>query len=352
MCMDEIEDPLSGPTGGRQELEAIIERASFHRRSRVLKLATLTAVVALGAGTGIGYAAWHQPAPQTVVSGPASSGSTVPYPNGAFNGGLSSPLVGTVPVGGVTAVPAEAFRMSRIFDRQAGAIAIRGFEVGNGSESPPLPGPPCGQVVQPEMTAELSTPGMVGMVTGFRTVGASVSKPVMSTDGEYLGLIEGDPVAVIVVQTSKEVTDVRATFAGSRRATDHMAPVKGWAVLAAELPAGTSPSKTLGTVDALGAGGKVLETLEVPYGTNALQSGPPAGPSSCPCSSLESPALSTPPTSAPPPTVKTRTGQPVQPVPIAGCAYSVSGGWAQPTGTELPRGGATVSGGGSSSSGG
>ena len=54
--MEPDNDILGGPGGGPDELRSIVARAGRHRRRWVAGISTGTAVVALAAGAGIGYA--------------------------------------------------------------------------------------------------------------------------------------------------------------------------------------------------------------------------------------------------------------------------------------------------------
>ena len=154
--------------------------------------------------------------------------------------------------------------MTPIFNRTTAGITIRGF-----LSSMSLPGlgllPRCTISFGPTLQAEVSTAKMVGTVSGGVGPRAPNSS-VMTIGAELIGVAEGDPTAVVTVQTSSAVTRVRMQFAGGK--SDEMAPVKGWAALAASAPglAGKSNSVAVGQLTAYNAAGQVLSTSSVNLG--------------------------------------------------------------------------------------
>ncbi|MBV9659951.1 MAG: hypothetical protein JO337_02210 [Acidimicrobiales bacterium] len=266
------EDLLSGPEPGPDELRAIVSRAS-RRRWRSVGAA---AAVALAVGGGVGYAVSnHSGGAQTVVAGSPSSGTTVPRAGalapqisgnsgggaGTSNGGISAPYAST---------------MTRLFVRDAGTVSIRGYLTNFPSA---VPESSC--LGFPRFEAEVSTKNAVGQVSsGFTN--QSSSDPIGSAQAQVVGVAEHDPVDVVVVDTSSAVKDLKMTF--SQGGSDEMAPVQGWGVLAVELPASATANPvqwgSVGTLQALSAGGQVLQTITVNTGSNAAI--PPATGCFCP----------------------------------------------------------------------
>jgi hypothetical protein len=81
------------------------------------------------------------------------------------------------------------------------------------------------------------------------------------------GVSEGDPVWWVAVEVDSSVTSVQMTFPDG--ATDQMTPVDGVAVLAhrvstAVASAGTGPYVVAGSLQLLGSGGSVLDTVTLP----------------------------------------------------------------------------------------
>jgi hypothetical protein len=267
------EDLLSGPDPGADELRAIVSRAS-KRRWRTVGAA---AAVALAAGGGIGYGVSnHSGRPQTVVAGSSTSGTTV-YPNGA-----SMPLnysgQGSTSVG--AAMPAMPLRYTRLFVRDAGTVTIRGYLAGGPAGVPPT----C--FAFPRFQAEVSTRYAIGQASGGGFPPSSAStEPVRSAEAELIGVIEQDPVYVVVVNTSPQVAQVKMTFVHG--GSDQMAPVQSWAALADELPAADLPADSqftgaVGTLQALGSSGQVLQTMTVDMGMNPVPQGIPNCVGACP----------------------------------------------------------------------
>ncbi len=112
------------------------------------------------------------------------------------------------------------------------------------------PVPPTPITTIPTTTTPSSAPGVPsGLATGV------------------FGVAEGDPVWWVAVEVGTDVTSVRMTFPDGT--SDEMAPVGGVAVLAhrvapAVASAGTGPYEVRGTLELLGAGGVVLNTVTLP----------------------------------------------------------------------------------------
>ena len=105
------------------------------------------------------------------------------------------------------------------------------------------------QVSGPAFQAEVSTAGMVGVISS----GFVVSRPsttITALESQVVGTAEGDPVTVVTVQTAAGVASVHMAFSGGK--TDQMAPVKGWAALAAPGSAATGSAKSAGSARSAG----------------------------------------------------------------------------------------------------
>lgn len=242
---------LSGPEPGPDELRAIVSRAS-KRRWRTVGVA---AVVALAAGGGIGYGlSDHGGGLQTVVAGSPSSGSNVS--SGAAAGSL--------------AMPGFSQKLTRLFVRDANGVTIRGYRP---TVQPPVPASGC--YLASQFLAEASTRYAVGQVFGVAYPGHSSS--IQGVEAGVVGVAEQDPVYVVTVNTSPGVTEVKMSF--THGGTDQMAPVQSWAALAAG--PGGNLAGSVGTLQALGAGGRVLQTMTVNVGMYPL-------PQSCACAPIAS----------------------------------------------------------------
>jgi hypothetical protein len=253
------EDLLSGPEPGPNELRAIVSRAS-RRRWRTVAVA---AVVALGAGGGIGYGVSNNSGgAQTVVAGSSNSGTSVPGYGGfspmigsSVNGSTSSPI----------AMPAFAQKLTRLFVRDAGGVSIRGYLTEfNGS----VPSSAC--FPYPRFQAEVSTKYTVGQAGGG-LFDVNSTAPIKGAEADLIGMQEQDPVYVVIIDASAGVANLKMTFTGG--GSDEMAPAQSWAALAAELPASALPPASkipgpVGTLQALGANGQVLQTMSVNLGPN------------------------------------------------------------------------------------
>jgi hypothetical protein len=268
--MEPGDDLLDGPSGGRQELQAIVERAGRHRRRSFAGLASAAALVALAAGGGIGYAVSnHGGQAQTVVAG-SSPGRGTPTPAvGGQAGGSTAPVIGSH-----VAEPAIGPTYTHLFTRTAGAVTIRAYQ--------PDTHPTAAVCGAPAATvqADVSTPDVAGIAVTPAFAPSSASGAILSVWGQEIGRPEGHPVDVVLVQVGASAKLVKVDFAGG--GGDKMAPVDGWAVLADPVASAASVGNSLGTVSALDAAGKTLRTQPAYLGGGAAL--PAEGvPSTCFC---------------------------------------------------------------------
>ncbi|MHB8296205.1 MAG: hypothetical protein ACYDH5_16620 [Acidimicrobiales bacterium] len=131
--------------------------------------------------------------------------------------------------------------------------------------------------------AELSNKEMVGMAVLPMEAKPAGSLEAVSTS--VIGALEGSPVAVVDLRTGPGVAKAEAVFTGGK--TDSMAPVGGFAVLAAPVPASASSpyggSQVIGTLKLLSASGAVLadQTLRQGMSPSPAQSQSYQASSSC-----------------------------------------------------------------------
>ena len=258
---------LGGPSGGGpDELRSIVSRAG---RSRT-RVAAVAAGLALAAGGGLGYgissAAGGGSRQQIVATAPQSAG--VGSAGSSQASGVNSPA--GAPVG---AAPSPSIQQSlkyqKLFSRQAGSVDIRGFLQSVPAVPTGVAAVCIGEAGWTRFQAEVSTPGMVGIVSGFELQQSSPGGPIGFTQAEILGNAEGDPVAVVVAHTASNVAQVRMQFIGG--GSDQMAPVQGWSALAALYPGGASTSQvTVGTLTALDKAGQTLAQQTVLFGPRPL----------------------------------------------------------------------------------
>lgn len=228
--------------------------------------AALAGAVALVAGGGVGYAVslTGSSARNVVATAPLSG-------NAARSQGSYGAAGGAGAASSAIAEPVGA-ALTPVFNRQANGIDIRGFLVG----SPPAP--PAGVVtcagIGPRFQAELSTQKMVG-IAGSGFVPQQLGPMILTEQPSVLGEAEGDPVAVVVVETNPSVANVRMDFTGGNK--DEMQPVKGWSVLAAPTPAlqtGKTGPVAIGTLTARDSSGHTLVSSPITW--------PPAAPAPLP----------------------------------------------------------------------
>jgi len=256
--------PGLGVDAGPEALRNIVTRAGRRRRRAVA--GGVAAAVVLGAGAGY-LVSTRQSTSQTVVAAGAGakSNSSSQLPPGAPSSAGAS-------VAGGSAITSPA-SMKKAFSRTTGAVTIRGFtstfEVQPAAASLCLP-----YAAGPRFTAEVSTPAMVGTAVslGAPALPTPSGQVVREATAQRLGEAEGDPVAVVIVDLDSGVAKVSMNFSGGT--SDLMATVDGWAVLASEVssqPAGKVAP--VGTLEALSASGKVLQTMTVDLGYNGPQAG-------------------------------------------------------------------------------
>ncbi len=106
-----------------------------------------------------------------------------------------------------------------------------------------------------------------------------------------MGEPEGDPVTVVTAATGPTVAAVRVVFPGG--ATDQMAPVDGWVVLAGPEPTGLANGASLGTLTALNAAGHVVSSSTVEQGLKPAVTAPSCVPA-CPLNPKLVPPVSAP----------------------------------------------------------
>lgn len=208
-------------------------------------------VVAAAAGLAVGAASGYAAAPErTAPSASISAASTVPS-----RGRYAAPLGSGGSLSGQASVPDS---YSPLFTRQSNGVTIRAFLDG-GSED--VSGATQGCPNGPPLVAEVSTSKMVGVSVDWGSPDSSLYPANSSVRTDVLGSSEGDPIAVIVVETGPEVADIRATFSTSGMRSDSMSPSYGWAVLAAPIPSIPSPQDApIGRVESIGKDHQVLAT--------------------------------------------------------------------------------------------
>ncbi|HVA03781.1 MAG TPA: hypothetical protein VMU64_08525 [Acidimicrobiales bacterium] len=192
----------------------------------------------------------------TPVAGSASTGTvpvttTAPAPSGS----VSSPVFETGPGVTVELSDDDAVGQGAITETQCVMTPDGG--VGAGA-SPP------GVITNPVPTAPVTTVPVTTIPT--TTTPITPGQPHALSTGVF-GVTEGDPVWWVGVEVGNEVSSVRVTFPDG--ATDEMAPVNGVAVLAHKVASGVAsaesgPYEVRGTLELLGAGGNVLDTVTLP----------------------------------------------------------------------------------------
>ncbi len=239
--------------GGADELRSIVARAGRRR----LRLAGIVGAVALAAGGGIGYgvsSATGDGSTQQIVATSPQSGT----PGG--QGGYTAPNAGAASGTSPSIATVGPSQYKKLFTRHVGSIDIRAF-----ADSTPTPLPYAASGVTcfgqgARLSAEVSTPNMVGIIGGFTYGSSSSGGPILSAEPWLAGVSEGDPTAIVIVNTSSEVALVKMQFGVG--GTDQMAPVEGWSALAAPWPGGKVVN--YGTLTAFDHAGHVLSTASVP----------------------------------------------------------------------------------------
>jgi hypothetical protein len=225
--------------------------------------------------------------------------TTAPEPSGS----ASSPLFETGPNVSIELSDGDAVGQGAI--AQMRCVVAPDGGVGGAA-------PPPGVITNPTNTGPTNTgPVTTGPTntvptnTGPPTTGPTNTQPVTATTtppspgqprqlstGTF-GIVEGDPVWWVAVEVGTEVTSVRMTYPDG--AADEMAPVSGVAVLAHKVApalasADAGPYEVRGTLELLGAGGSVLDTVTLPQ-----QFSPVPVPTPMPLQ----PATTVPPTTVP-----------------------------------------------------
>jgi hypothetical protein len=245
---------------GPDDLRAIVSRAG--RRRRRVTAAGVAAALAAGAAIGYGVSNHGSSSLQTASSANSSSSTTVAgYGSVSAGSGIGAAAPSIAPLQSPTLTP--------IFNRTTAGITIRGF-LSNMSLPRMSALPQCGIFFGPSLRAEVSTAKMVGLAAGGFGPEPAASSTVETVGADLLGVAEGDPTAVVTVQTSSAVTRVQMEFTGG--GSDEMAPVKGWAALAASAPGLAGKADSTGTPPAVGqliaynAAGHQLSTTSVRLG--------------------------------------------------------------------------------------
>jgi hypothetical protein len=334
---------------GPDPLRAIVARAGRRR----LRMAAGGMAVALAAGGAIGYSVSNHAsnASQTATATAPATGNAAGSPPSAGQNSANASTgasFATGSAGGAALLaPYGATNLARLFTRTAGPVTIRGYQI---NFTVPRGVPASCQIAGPAFQAEVSTADMVGIVSGgFGTTRVAASS-VTALGAQLLGVPEGDPTEVVTVATGTGVASVRMAFAGG--GTDQMAPVKGWAALAAPVT-GTSASQTaplstrVGQLTAFNASGHQVASVSVTNGFNVNSAGTVVGSSA---GSVQAPEPdiacatpvcgSTPTVSAPPATVPGSTV--VSPGVVAPGVPTVSTSSAA-SGSTASSGGATAS---------
>jgi hypothetical protein len=200
----------------------------------------------------------------TPMAGSATSGGPVTTTAPAPSGSASSPAFETGPNVTIELSDGDAVGQGAITEMQC-VVAPEG---GVGAASPPSgvitnPLPTNPTPTEPINTGPATT---VPPTTATTTPPSSPGQPRQLSSGAF-GVVEGDPVWWVAVEVGTDVTSVRMTFPDG--AADEMAPVNGIAVLAHKVApalasAATGPYAVRGTLEMLGAGGSVLDTVSLP----------------------------------------------------------------------------------------
>lgn len=139
--------------------------------------------------------------------------------------------------------------------------------------------------------AELSNKAMVGMAV-LPLGGNNSTGSLEGVSTSIIGVPEGSPVAVVDVRAGPGVARAVAVFSGGK--SDSMAPVGGFAVLAAPVPASSSPysGQSIGTLQLLSANGAVVAKRTLRQGTFPTFAPPGSQSSSASCGGSVAPMVS------------------------------------------------------------
>jgi hypothetical protein len=322
MDFDDLLGGDPGPAASPANLEGVMRRHLRRRRRFTGGIAAAVLTVGLGGGALVGEvvatsgpAALSATGPRSTTGGVpaghvASSAVAVPAtsktPAGlAWSAAQANAAVPTV--GGGKAQPTGpsystsefdtlvpfGSSLHKLFDRTAGSIQIRVFEVSavevlvpgstgggagssgassssgaatsgttSGSAVPPTEGSTpaepevCGS--SSELVIEVSDAGAVGTLEVPMPFAAGRAVDLVA--GDVLGQAEGSPIGLVVVRVGSGVSEVAASFTAG--GSDESGVVDGIAVLAAPLDV-DAPSAAA-SVDALGPSGQVVESFAVP----------------------------------------------------------------------------------------
>lgn len=213
-------------------------------------------MAAVGAALIIGGTAGYLAAPQRRLP-QAPMYREIP---GAWAGQYAAPL-GTSPSGALSAQASVPDSYSLLFTRRTNGVTIRAFLDG-GSDTVFGSGATQGCPTGPPLVTEVSTSKMVGVTIDWGAPDADLYPASAAMRSDVLGTSEGDPIAVVVVESGPRVNEVSAQFSTSGGRSDSMSPVYGWAVLASPIAAVPNPPDTaIGRVESRGGNHKVLATL-------------------------------------------------------------------------------------------
>jgi hypothetical protein len=234
-------------------------------RSRRRPAIAAAVVAALLIGSVVGFAAGHTSAPPShaVVARGAASDTTTPTVVPA-----AAPLVSD------RAAPYTPATVTRLFIRTTtDGIVLRGYSQGyeladgGGACNPNSWCPPAecssGDMFQAEVNNDLA-------VSQSGTQSLPLDGPAANRGEVPLGLSEGAPASVVMVQTTSDVANVRGTWPDG--AVDEMPPVNGWALVAHA--GSTSPS----AVEAILNDGSSVPIGDVAVYPQQCQAPPPAPP--------------------------------------------------------------------------
>ena len=281
--------------GDPRTLDAIVVRRE-RRRSRTLRRATVTSVVATLAAVAVAVTGVARPAPSPVASAlsigaPRGSGA-LPAPTaprgaarravvaapaaapgvalgvrGAHGPGAAPPALALSAAGaralaasatpscGTSACAGAAPRL--LFVRRRSGAVVRAFTVAGGGRA-------TGCAPGPTLLAEVSDARAVGELAVARAlppepVGAALDVVAATV----VGARERAPVVVVVAHTVRAVSRVAMRTDGG--GADEMAPVDGWVVLVGAEPTGRplAPGGTAVALTVTGPSGRVVESARI-----------------------------------------------------------------------------------------
>jgi hypothetical protein len=209
--------------------------------------------------------------PPTPMAGPASgstSRTTTTTSGSASSSVFPTGPETTIELSDDNAVGQGAITPSQCVMSPAGGV-VGGSGSGSSNGAQPGSSPASPVTTNPVPTNPVPTTPITTIPTTTTTTTTPSSAPGVPSGlaTGVFGIAEGDPVWWVAVEVGTDVTSVRMTF--PEGTSDEMAPVGGVAVLAhrvapAVASAGTGPYEVRGTLDLLGAGGVVLNTVTLP----------------------------------------------------------------------------------------